>query len=96
MFKDHVVEQLPTSRSDEMVKLGVSYEFRQVEPSLLDHSIVSDVFESVLGLFVVKTMVHGWWWCGRRVWLNGWFSFGAGFGFLSLLGFAFVACINNG
>ena len=101
MFKDHVVERLPTSCSDDMVELGVRYDFRQVKPSLLDHSVVSNVFEPVLGFNIVKTEVYGWWWCGSRVWLNRWFSFGSDFGFLDgllggSLGFSFVSCVHHG
>ena len=38
--------------------MRVGYEFGEIEPSLLDHPIVSDVLEAVFCLHVVKTVVN--------------------------------------
>jgi hypothetical protein len=81
------------------VELGVGYKFGKIKPSLRDHSIASDVFETVSGSNVVKPVVDRWWWCGVRVKFNRRFTFGRSFGLFGWLGWglglAFVSCFNH-
>jgi len=60
----------------------VGYEFREIEPSLLDHPKVPDVLEAVFGLHVKQSEVNGLWWCDIRVGFNGLPTFKGLFGFL--------------
>ena len=62
--------------------MRVGYEFREIEPSLLDHPIGIDVLEAVFVLHVKKSEVNGLWWCSIRVGFNGLPTFRGLFGFL--------------
>jgi len=78
----------------------VGYELGEIESSLLDHPIMSDVLEAVFGLHVVKTVVNGWWCCGVRGGLDGLSPVRSGFGFHGglwdgRLGFPFVSSVHH-